>query len=83
MKEEFGVMVMKDGLGWGETYSDGHTTLYGWMVPEDAPIHDPMYCKKTTDVTYEGSHHIEELKTAQLVSVKRLTVVSRLVEEVS
>jgi hypothetical protein len=75
MKVETGVMVMKDGLAWGKDYEDGQCTSYGWIFPEYAPIHDPKFCTDTTDVTYEGSHYIDELKTGHLVSVERITEV--------
>ena len=71
MKVEKGVMVMKDGKAWGKTYADGQSTSYGWMDAEDAPIHDPKYCTKVTDVTYPDSYLIPELKTGKLVSVER------------
>ena len=70
---ETGVMVMKDGMGWGIVYVDGHSTCYGWMSASEAPIHNPEYCKKPTDVTYKGSHYTKELETATLVSVVRKT----------
>jgi hypothetical protein len=70
---ETGVMVMKDGKGWGITHVDGHLTCYGWMPVIEAPIHNPKYCKKPTDVTYEESHYFKELETATLVPVVRKT----------
>jgi len=70
---EKGVMVVKDGKGWGRLYQDGHETCVGWMNMEDAPIHDPKFCRSTTDVTYKGSPYTKELLTAKLVSVKRTT----------
>lgn len=70
-----GVMVMKDDLAWGKTYSDGQCTSYGWMDPCDAPIHDPKFCKETTDVTYLGSPYIKELLKGKLVLVERETIV--------
>ena len=72
---ERGVMIMKDGKAWGETYADGHSTEYGWMDPCRAPIHDPMYCTSTEDVTYTGSHYTKELKTGKVVRVERTTTV--------
>jgi len=75
-KEETGVMVMKDGKAWGKTYEDGHSTYYGWMDAESAPIHNPKYCTKPTDLTYEGSHYTEELMKGVIVSVKRVTTVT-------
>ena len=75
MRVESGVMVMKDGKAWGVTYQDGHSTDYGWVEPEVAPIHDPDYCRKPTDVTYRTSPYRAELSTAKLVKVKRTTTV--------
>lgn len=75
MKIERGVMVMKDGKAWGVVYEDGHSTAYGWMAPEDAPIHNPDYCKKPSDVTYRDSPYINELNTGELVMVERRTEV--------
>ena len=77
-KIERGVMVMKDGKAWGEIYADGHSKSYGWLNPSDerAGMHDPEYCKKTTDVTYKGSHVTEELLTGELVAVERKTTVT-------
>lgn len=75
MKIETGVMVMKNGKAWGVAYADGNSTSYGWIDPVDAPIHDPRFCTKPTDVTWEGSQHTEELKTAKLVHVERRTEV--------
>lgn len=75
MKVEYGVMVMKDGKAWGIERDEGYATIYGWIDPDDAPIHDPKYCKKVTDITHEGSYLISELKTGKLVNVKRTTVV--------
>ncbi|MNW17394.1 hypothetical protein D3C71_2165720 [compost metagenome] len=68
-------MVMKNGKAWGCVYADGRSTEYGWTDPESAPIHDPKYCKKPTDVTYAGSWLIKELSTAKLVNVVRKTIV--------
>jgi hypothetical protein len=45
------------------------------MYPEDAPIHDPKYCKKPEDVTYRNSDYVEELRTGKLVYVVRTTKV--------
>jgi hypothetical protein len=75
MKVERGVMIMKNGKAWGITYADGHETSYGWMAPEDAPIHNPQVCKKPTGVTWRGSPYIGELITGTLVAVERRTEV--------
>lgn len=75
MKTEKGVMLMKDGLAWGITYEDGRSTSYGWMAPEDAPIHNPKYCKKPSDVTYRDDHRMSEIKRGKLVRVIRTTSV--------
>jgi hypothetical protein len=76
MKTETGVMIMKNGKAWGCVYEDGHSTSYGWMEPESAPIHDPKYVTKPTDVTYQNSPYIAELSTAQIVSVVRTITVA-------
>jgi hypothetical protein len=77
--KEIGVMVMKNGKAWGVEYEDGHSTSYGWIAPEKAPIHNPKFCKKTTDVTYSNSLYVKELLTATIVHVERETIV-RVVE---
>lgn len=76
MKTETGVMVMRGGKAWGVEYADGHVTAYGWIDPEAAPIHDPRFCKKPTDVTWKGSPWTEELLTGKLVHVTRTTTVT-------
>ena len=68
-------MVMKEGKAWGVNYSDGQCTSYGWISPVNAPIHNPRYCKRTTDVTHRRSGYTRELETAKLVKVKRTTIV--------
>lgn len=66
---------MKNGKAWGETYSDGQVTEYGWTEPENAPIRDPRFCIKTTDVVHMNSSSIPELQTGKLVKVRRTTTV--------
>ena len=73
MIKEEGVLVMKGDKAWQETYADGHCTVMGWGDIDTAPIHNPLFCKKTTDVTYKGSSYIPELETARLVKVIRIT----------
>lgn len=78
MKTETGVMVMKDGKGWGMVSGGGghgEGRIDGWVDPEDAIIHDPQFCTQPTDVTYPGSFDIRELSTAKLVKVVRKTTV--------
>lgn len=75
MKTENGVMIMKDGKAWGETYADGYSTNYGWMDAESAPIHNPRFCKKPTDTTWKGSPYVRELETGKIVHVERTTTV--------
>lgn len=82
---ELGVMVMHkggvygmEGRAWGETYCDGQSTSYGWLPASHpkAEVHDPRYCTKPTDVTYEGSHYASELKkNGTLKKVRRVTKV--------
>ena len=68
-------ILISDGKAWGVTYQDGLSTAYGWVAPEAAPIHDPQFCRKPTDVTYSDSPYRAELSTAKLVKVKRTTTV--------
>jgi hypothetical protein len=75
MKIETGVMVMKDGKAWGIAYEDGLSVSYGWIPPEDAQIHNPEFCKRPEDVTFDGSPYIAELRTGKLVHVERRTEV--------
>jgi hypothetical protein len=68
MRIEKGVMVMKNGKAWG---------IYGWIAPENAPIHNPSFCRKPTDVTHASNiSYIRELSTAALVPVTRTTTVT-------
>ena len=76
MRVEKGVMVLKDGKAWGVKLEDERSTEFGWISPEFAPIHDPEFCKKTTDVTYRDSPYIEELEKGELVQVERKTIMS-------
>jgi len=67
--------LMKDGKAWGVAWEDGHSTSYGWIAPEDAPIHNPEFCKRPEDVTYKNSHYVEELRAGKVVHVERRTEV--------
>ncbi len=78
---ETGVMVMKDGKAWGTTYADGQRTCYGWLDPAVAPMHDPLFCKKPTDVTYKTDHNFDEIASGELVLVERRTDVRVLKQE--
>jgi hypothetical protein len=73
MKIERGVMAVKDGQGWQETYSDGKVAVMGWGPMDTARISDPRHCKKTTDLTYKDSPYTKELESAQLLHVERRT----------
>lgn len=75
MKIETGVLLMKNGKAWGISYKDGHSSEYGWIAPEDAPIHNPEFCKRPEDVAYQNSPYISELRSGKLVSVVRRTEV--------
>ena len=76
MKTETGVMVIKNGKGWGTKYSDGQCTEYGWVDYADAIISDPRYISAPEDLTYDGSYLVEELKTGKMFMVERVTTVS-------
>jgi hypothetical protein len=72
---ERGVMIMKDGKAWQVVYNDGKSREEGWGAPETAPIHDPVYCREPTDVTYKGSPSEKELRKGKVVLVERETIV--------
>lgn len=72
---ETGLMIMKNGKAWGIVYKDGRCLKQGWVNPAMAPIHDPRFVKKSTDVTYKGSPDVTELETGELVMVERKTTV--------
>lgn len=75
MKIERGIMIMKDGKGWGVSYDDGYSISYGWVDPEDANIYDSRFCRKPLDATHNGSLEAKELITGTLVYVeKRITM---------
>jgi len=78
MKKETGVMVMKNGKAWAKTYDDGHSSSYGWVVPEEGEIHNPKFCVNPTDVTYERSPYFEDLKSAKVVMVERVISVKEI-----
>ena len=74
-----GVIVMKNNKAWGEVYSDGRSTSYGWVNPTNVELNNSLYCTKPTDLTYTGSPYEAELSTAELLKVERkviLTVIS-------
>lgn len=75
MKIESGVMVMKNGLAWGKCYSDGHSTAFGWVNPENAELHNPKYLTRPEHLTYSGSIYEDELRTGKIVHVERVTTV--------
>ena len=68
---ESGVVAELNGRFWGCLYEDGHSTSYGFGDISTAIISDPKYCKHPTDMTYEGSHYIKELRKAKLKKVTK------------
>jgi hypothetical protein len=77
---EEGVMIMKDGLAWGETYADGRETNYGWMDPTAKTVRfthksRAEFLQHPTDATWTGSHYTRELSTGKIVKVKRTVTV--------
>lgn len=68
---EEGVAVMCDGKYWGKLYEDGHSTSFGYGNIGAANIADPEFCKRPQDMTYSGSHYVDELKRGKLVKIRR------------
>jgi hypothetical protein len=75
VKREEGLLLMKGDKAWGIVYEDGRSTSYGWMNPADAPLHNPKFCTKPSDVTYDGDYNLPEIRKGRLVPVVRETVV--------
>tara|TARA_R110000822_G_scaffold301108_1_gene424773 strand:- start:3952 stop:4218 length:267 start_codon:yes stop_codon:yes gene_type:complete len=85
MKTETGVMVIKDGKGWGKIYKKGNGISYGWVPLEDAIIANPELCKNSTDIKPIGmlskdGPYINELSLGELVHVKRTTTIEIKIE---
>ena len=70
-----GVMVVKDGKGWGVTCKYGDFLDHGWVDLDYADIHEPEFCNDITDLTYEGGPYIDEIKRGKLVHVTKTTTV--------
>lgn len=68
-----GVMIVKDGKGWGVKYSDGYDTSYGWVDFDNAKIYDPRHLQKPEDAASSASSDVYELVSAKLVPVERIT----------
>lgn len=68
-----GVMVVKDGKGWGLEYDSPRCSVYGWQRLVDAIIVDSKYCKKTTDMTGHPSAY--QLEGADLAFVRKTITV--------
>lgn len=77
-KVERGVMVMKDGMVWGLTCND--PVRLGWTKdPKDALLFKPGVCKVPIDAMkgrWYKSAHLDELSTATVVTVERVTTVT-------
>jgi hypothetical protein len=79
MKIEVGVMIVKNNKAWGVVYEDGPSSGYGWVSPETGTLYDERSTIKPTDVTYQGSSYIKELKNAEVIKVVRRTQVEFIV----
>ncbi len=71
--EKSGVVTMYMGEFWGIKDEGDHHHEEGWGPIEDAHISNPEFCKKPTDMTFEGSQYEEELRKGHLVNVTRTT----------
>ena len=68
-----GVVAELDGKYFGLEYADGHCTCYGFVDIDMAEIGDPEFCKVPTDMTYKDSLYYDQLCTATLRKVTKLT----------
>ena len=80
-KTDSGVMIIKDGLGWGCVRNDGShggSTEYGWMPIDSAPIYYAGHVKKITDTIPDRLAYFyeEALRGVKVVRVERITEVN-------
>ena len=78
MITETGVMIVKDGKGWGVVYDDGRSKTEGWVDMDKAEIHEPKYMIQPTDATYKGSHDEQELKLGKIIKVRRTITIEEI-----
>ena len=79
MKEVKGVILVKDGKGWGIVYEEkNHCREDGWVDIDYAVIHNAEFCKKPSDILYKGSPQISEVNKGKLM--RALRVVTTVIE---
>ena len=71
--KKIGVVVMFGDKFWGVQYEDGQSTCYGWGSIQAATISESGCLTKPEDMTYKGSHYVNELKKGKIVEVERST----------
>lgn len=80
MRSETGMMIVKNGKGWGIPFSgnEGDKThaLRWWVDLSSATIYPPGELKNPVDAIGEGSPLAAEFEGANLVSVERKIVIS-------
>ena len=79
MSSVTGVLIMKEGLAWGEKSISSFAAgiQFGWVEPEVAIIYNAEFVYEPTDVTHMYSPYIEELRKGTLVKVKRTIIVEQ------
>ena len=71
-KVEDGVVIKFEEKFWGNHSQEGE----GFGTLENADIHNPQFCTKTTDATY-GKHspHFKKLEQGEFVKIKKTTII--------
>jgi len=75
IKEETGVMLVKDGKAWQETYDDGRSKEFGFGDIHNAELRDQRYVMLPLDFTWPGSHYVKEVCKGDVVKVKRTVII--------
>lgn len=71
---KIGVVAKLNDKYWGIIHEDGHSTSYGWTTIDKASVSDIKYCKKPSDMTYEGSPYTSELEKSTLVRLEKTII---------
>jgi len=69
-----GVVAEKNGKYWGVQREGNHYTESDFGDISNATISNPKFCKKPTDMTWDGSHNTKRLRQARLRKIVRTII---------
>jgi len=72
-----GLMIVKDGMGWGVIYEDGRETNHGWLPMVAAPVHELSEYDRLREMIGPDAQH-RELRRASIVHVRKYVEVTPL-----